>query len=56
LEVMIKKVQTWKPRSAETRQAKKYLVQQLLARGYKRTEVAARLGVSRKTVYNILHS
>lgn len=54
LEEMIKNVQTWKPRSAETRQARKYIVEQLLARGYKKTEIAGRLGVSRKTIYNIL--
>ena len=43
-------------RKAETRQARKYIVEQLLARGFKKTEVAAQLGVSRKTVYNILNS
>ena len=56
LEEMIKKIQTWKPRSAETRQAKKYIVEQLLARGFKKTEIAARLGVSRKTVYNMINT
>ena len=39
----------------ETRLAKKYLIEQLIARGYKRGEIAERLGVSRKTVYNILN-
>jgi putative transposase len=43
-------------RKAETRQARKYIVEQLLARGFKKTEVAAQLGVSRKTLYNILNS
>ena len=42
-------------RKTETRQARKYIVEQLLARGFKKTEVAAQLGVSRKTVYNILN-
>ncbi len=56
LEEMIKRVQTWKPRSAETKQAKKYIVEQLLARGFKKSEIADYLGMSRKTVYNILHS
>jgi putative transposase len=37
-----------------TRAAKRYLVQQLVARGYKREEIAGRLGLSRKTVYNLL--
>ena len=55
LEEMISKVHNWKPRSAKTRHAKKYLVEQLLARGFKKTEIAARLGVSRKTVYNMLN-
>ena len=40
----------------ETRLAKKYLIEQLIARGYKRTEIAERLRVSRKTVYNILNA
>jgi len=56
LEEMIKKVPTWKPRSAQTRQAKKYLVEQLLARGFNKTEIAAKLKVSRKTVYNMMNS
>jgi len=38
----------------ETRKAKKYLMEQLIGRGYKRSEIADRLGVSCKTVYNIL--
>jgi len=38
----------------ESRKAKKYLIEQLVARGYKRDEIAERLGVSRKTIYNIL--
>ena len=40
----------------ESREAKKYLIEQLISRGYKRKEIADRLGVSRKTVYNILRS
>ena len=40
----------------ESRKARKYLIEQLIARGYKRTEIAERLGLSRKTVYNILKS
>ncbi|MFW6147953.1 MAG: helix-turn-helix domain-containing protein [Thermodesulfobacteriota bacterium] len=40
----------------ESRKAKKYLIEQLIARGYKREEIAERLGISRKTVYNILKS
>jgi len=38
----------------ESRKAKKYLIEQLISRGYKRSEIAERLGVSRKTVYNLL--
>ena len=42
--------------SPESKEAKKYLIQQLVARGYKRHEIAAKLDVSTKTVYNILKS
>ena len=38
------------------KRARKHLVEQLIARGYKRAEIAERLGVSIKTVYNILKS
>jgi len=38
----------------ETKPAKKYLIEQLIARGYKRGEIAQRLCISRKTVYNLL--
>ena len=34
--------------------AKKYLVEQLISRGFTRTEIAQKLGISRKTVYNLL--
>ena len=44
------------PDKPETRKAKKYLIEQLIARGYRRAEIADRLSVSRKTVYNILKS
>lgn len=43
-------------RNPETRKAKKYLIEQLIARGYKRMEIAERLGVSPKTIYNLLKS
>jgi putative transposase len=43
------------PQAPETRLAKKFLVEQLIARGYKRTEIAEHLGISRKSVYNILN-
>jgi putative transposase len=42
------------PNTHKTRKAKKYIIEQLLARGFKKTEIADRLGISRKTVYNIL--
>jgi len=35
---------------------KKYIVEQLLARGFKKTEIAKRLGISRMAVHNILNS
>jgi putative transposase len=40
----------------ESRKARKYLIEQLIARGYKRDEISERLGISRKTIYNILKS
>jgi putative transposase len=43
-------------RKPETRKARKYIVEQLLARGFNQTQIAANLKVSRKTVYNILNS
>ena len=44
------------PNTPKSRKAKKYLIEQLLARGFKKIEIADRLGISRKTVYNILKS
>jgi DNA-binding CsgD family transcriptional regulator len=38
----------------ESRKAKRHLIEQLIARGYTRAEIAELLSVSRKTVYNIL--
>ena len=43
-------------RSPESRKAKKYLIEQLIARGFKRYEIAKKLDVSSKTIYNILNS
>ncbi len=43
-------------RKPERKKAKKFLVEQLIARGYKKTEIAAKLGMSRTTVYNILQN
>ncbi|WP_291321065.1 helix-turn-helix domain-containing protein [Desulfonatronospira sp.] len=43
-------------RNTATKQARRYIVEQLLARGFQKSEIAARLGVSRKTIYNILNS
>jgi putative transposase len=40
--------------SPETQKARRFLMQQLIARGYKREDIAAMFGVSVKTVYNIL--
>jgi putative transposase len=39
----------------ERMEAKRFLIQQLIARGYKRKEIAEKLNVSVKTIYNILH-
>jgi len=43
------------PAGPEGRKAKKFLIEQLIARGYKRMEIAEQLGMSRKTVYNLLN-
>jgi len=40
--------------SPETRKARRFLIEQLIARGYKRYEIAEKLGISVKTVYNTL--
>jgi len=57
LEKQIEGVQTSKySRNPETRKAKRYLIEQLIARGYQRQEIAEQLKVSPKTVYNILKS
>ena len=42
--------------SPDTKKARRFLIEQLIARGYKRHEIADRLGMSVKTVYNILKS
>jgi putative transposase len=44
------------PGKPETRKAKKFLIEQLLARGFSQTEIARQFDWSRKTVYNLLHS
>jgi len=41
-------------RGPETRAARRFLIEQLIARGFKRHEIADRLQVSTKTIYNIL--
>jgi putative transposase len=57
LEELIEQKRNGRTRSTpEGRKAKKYLVEQLIARGYKQTEIAEKLGVSRKTIYNILNT
>ena len=43
-------------RRPETRAAVRHLIEQLISRGYRREEIAQRLGVSRKTAYNLLRS
>ncbi len=55
LEGMIEQVKKNRSiRDPRAREAKRYLIEQLLARGYQKKEIAERLGISRKTVYNIL--
>jgi len=49
-------VARYRNRKPDSRQAMKFLVEQLIARGFKRSEIAERLHISPKTVYNILKS
>jgi putative transposase len=44
------------PKKPESYKAKKFLIEQLIARGYTRGEIAEQLEMSRKSVYNILKS
>ena len=55
LQRLMQTVLTGKPRSPETLKARRYLVEQLVARGFNKTEIARQLKVTRKTVYNILN-
>jgi len=55
LEEKIKGTSAWRNRnSPETQEARRFLIEQLIARGYKREDIAAAFGVSIKTVYNAL--
>jgi len=55
LEQRIKAMRTTTEKvSPETRKAWRFLIEQLIARGYKRDDIAATVGMSVKTVYNIL--
>jgi len=40
--------------SPKTKKARRFLIEQLIARGYKREDIAAMFGVSVKTIYNML--
>ena len=48
-----KEKQSRSSRRPRTTEATRFLVEQLLARGFSRTEIAERLGICRKTVYNL---
>jgi putative transposase len=56
LEKMIREFDPRPVRDPQSKESKKYVVRQLLARGFSRTEIASKLQISRKTVYNILNS
>jgi putative transposase len=43
-------------RRPETKKARKFLIEQLVARGYKHSEIAEKLAISPKTIYNIMKS
>jgi putative transposase len=55
LDELLQSVLSSRSRSPETLKARRYLVEQLLARGYKKAEIARKLNVSRKTIFNILN-
>jgi len=40
----------------ESRKARRYLIEQMAARGFAKVEIANQLGISRKTLYNLLKS
>lgn len=48
-------VRRYGKRKPGSRKAMKFLIEQLIARGFKRSEIAEHLQISPKTVYNILH-
>jgi putative transposase len=56
LERRLKEMAGTRARTLENRKARKYIVEQLLARGYKKTEIAEKLGISLRNVYYILNS
>ncbi len=56
LEQMIHDFDAGLRRDPESKKARKFLVEQLLARGYNKTAIARRLGISRGTVHNILNT
>jgi putative transposase len=57
-EVLVREIEALRQKGsmskAESRRARKYLIEQLIARGFKRNEIAEWLGVSLKTIYNYL--
>jgi REP-associated tyrosine transposase len=54
LERQIETVRNNPKKGPEARIAKKFLIEQLIARGFKRNEIAERLQMSPKTIYNFL--
>lgn len=56
LERRLKEMDGIRGRTLENKKARKYIVEQLLARGYKKTEIAEKLGISLRNVYYILNS
>ena len=55
LDELLHKIRSDSSRMPEALKAKRYLVQQLKARGFTGKEISLKLGVSRKTVYNLLN-
>ncbi len=56
LDALLKECQSCTARSPQTRNAKRFLAEQLVARGFTKTQISEKLGISRKTLYNLLNS
>lgn len=57
LEALLQEAQFHKTsRTAENKRVRKYVMEQLVSRGFTKQEIAEKFGFSRKTVYNTLNA